>query len=237
MCGGTPLRRSPAACRWRVFQAAAVVLAEGQRGSGAKPTPPNSATSCGSVRKHCGSPENCVNTKGSAATGSVCGEKVFREKVNTNRPAPGLATRAASPIAGTARRNAQDSRCHARSRDRSCGPAREYSPSARGSSARDCRGEPPASAWRRRRASATRDRCRRPSSRGERAERRCARRRSRGRARARSQRAAVPPSRTPSARRLEPTARTPPQYSACSTVSLREGPCSKTWHARRRREG
>jgi hypothetical protein len=38
-------------------------------------------------------PENCVKTNGSPATGSISEGNVFREKVNTNRSAPGLATR------------------------------------------------------------------------------------------------------------------------------------------------
>ena len=67
--------------------------------SGRKPASWSSPSSCLSVRKHCGSPENSVKTKCSPATGSIPSASVVLENVKTKSPAPGLATRAASRTA------------------------------------------------------------------------------------------------------------------------------------------
>ena len=64
-----------------------------------KPAAANSHTNSSSVKKHCGSPENCVNTNDSPGTGDAFDGRVFRENVKTKSAAPCLATRAASRTA------------------------------------------------------------------------------------------------------------------------------------------
>ncbi len=76
-----------------------IELSERKRRVGSKPHVASSLTSCASVKKHCGCPENCVNTKDSPGSGSAVSASVLRENVNRNSAHPGRPTRAASRTA------------------------------------------------------------------------------------------------------------------------------------------
>src|SRR3954471_13980881 len=83
----------------RRFAGGRLYSVNGTTESRTKPAALISASNWSSVRKHCGAPENWLNTNDSPGTGDAAAGRVFLEKVKTNRAAPGRATRAASAIA------------------------------------------------------------------------------------------------------------------------------------------
>ena len=105
---GTGLRRSPVRCSNGARPSRGRLSSRsGSDGSGSKPHAASSLTSCSSVRKHCGWPENCVNTKDSPGSGSaVFGKRAAREReqeqrTSGSRHARGLSDRLPELTAGT----------------------------------------------------------------------------------------------------------------------------------------